>query len=96
MAVRSHFKIRSHFFGNPVYGYNVRWHYGILLSTYLMMYYYNNVYQVCFIFVWCPCMAIDVSVQYNGGFLPDIILLTQGYYNRRARLNSMKIFLRKN
>ena len=26
-------------------------------------------------FVWCPCMAINnVSVQYNGGFLPDIIL----------------------
>ena len=22
----------------------------------------------------CPCMAIDVSVQYNGGLLPDIIL----------------------
>ena len=25
-------------------------------------------------------MAINVSVQYNGGFLPDIILLTQCYY----------------
>ena len=25
-------------------------------------------------------MAIDVSVQNNGGFLHDIILLTQGYY----------------
>ena len=25
-------------------------------------------------------MAINVSVQYTGGFLPDIILLTQGYY----------------
>ena len=25
---------------------------------------------------WCPCMAITVSVEYNGGFLPDIILLT--------------------
>ena len=24
-------------------------------------------------------MAINVSVQYNDGFLPDIILLTQGY-----------------
>ena len=22
--------------------------------------------------VWCPCMAIDVSVQYNGGFLPYV------------------------
>ena len=28
-------------------------------------------------FFWCPCMAINVNVQYNGGLLPDIILLTQ-------------------
>ena len=28
-------------------------------------------------------MAINVSsVQYNGGLLPDIILLTQCYYHR--------------
>ena len=26
---------------------------------------------------WCPCMVINVSIQYNGGLLPDIILLTQ-------------------
>ena len=33
-------------------------------------------------------MAINVSVQYyNGGFLPDIILLTQCYYHRGTRLN---------
>ena len=32
------------------------------------------------LFFWCPYMAINVSVQYNGGLLPDIILLTQGYY----------------
>ena len=25
-------------------------------------------------FFWCPCMAINVSVQYNGGLLLDIIL----------------------
>ena len=25
-------------------------------------------------------MVINLSVQYNGGLLPDIILLTQGYY----------------
>ena len=29
------------------------------------------------LFVWCPCMAVNVSVQYNGGLLPDILLLTQ-------------------
>ena len=27
-------------------------------------------------FCWCPSMAINVSVQYYGGCLPDIILLT--------------------
>ena len=38
-------------------------------------------------------MTINVSVQYNGGFLPDIILLTQGYnYHRGTRLNAMKRF----
>ena len=26
-------------------------------------------------------MVIGISAQYNGGVLPDIILLTQGYYN---------------
>ena len=35
---------------------------------------------VCLNFCWCPCMAINVSVQYDGGFPPDIILLTQCYY----------------
>ena len=34
-------------------------------------------------------MAIGVSVQYNGGLLPDIMLLTQGYYHRETRLNAM-------
>ena len=37
-------------------------------------------------------MAINVSVQYNGGLLPDIILLTQCYYHRGTLLNAMKIF----
>ena len=39
--------------------------------------YYNG---FVFVFVWCPCIAINVSVQHNGGFLPGIILLTQCYY----------------
>ena len=34
-------------------------------------------------------MVINISVQYNGGFLPDIILLTQGYYHLGIRLNTM-------
>ena len=37
-------------------------------------------------------MAIDVSVQYNDGLLPDIILLTQCCYRRGTRLNAMKRF----
>ena len=38
-------------------------------------------------------MAINnVSVQYNGGYLPDIILLTQCYYHWGTHLNAMKMF----
>ena len=43
-------------------------------------------------FFLCPCMAINVGVQYNGGLLLDIILLTQCYYHRGTRLNAMKRF----
>ena len=43
-------------------------------------------------FCWCPCMVINVIVQYDDGFLPDIILLTQCYYHRGTRLNAMKRF----
>ena len=51
----------------------------ILLLPYLMVYYIVSV--LFLLFFWCPCMAINVSVciQYNGGLLPDIILLTQCY-----------------
>ena len=39
---------------------------------------------------WWLCMVIYVSVQYNGGLLPDIIPLTQGYYHYwGTRLNTM-------
>ena len=40
-------------------------------------------------------MAINVSVQHNGGFLPGMILLTQCYYHHRGnstRLYAMKMF----
>ena len=47
---------------------------------------------VCLPFCWCPCMAINVSVQYDGGFLPDIILLTQCYLHQGTCLNAMKRF----
>ena len=38
-------------------------------------------------------MAINVSAQYNGGFLPDMILLNLCYYHRRTRLNAMNRYL---
>ena len=38
-------------------------------------------------------MAINVSVQHNGGFLPGIVLLTPCYYHRGTRLNAMKRFV---
>ena len=44
------------------------------------------------LFLCCPYMAINVSVQYNGGLLPDIILLTQCYYHWGTSLNAMKRF----
>ena len=31
-------------------------------------------------------MMINISAQYNRGFLPDIILLIQGYYHWGIRL----------
>ena len=53
--------------------------------------YYNG---FVFVFVWCPCMAISVSVQHNGGLLLGIILLTQYYYHRGTRLNAMNFSLK--
>ena len=37
-------------------------------------------------------MAINVNIQYNGGLLPDIILLTQCYLHRGTFLNAIKSF----
>ena len=34
-------------------------------------------------------MVINISVQYSGGLLADIILLTQGYNHWETRLNTM-------
>ena len=51
-----------------------------IITTLLTMYYYS---------VFCFVMAINISVQYNGGLLPDTTLLTQGYYHRGTRSNTM-------
>ena len=37
-------------------------------------------------------MAINVSVKYNGGLLPDIILLTQCYEIPSGRSKHVQIF----
>ena len=52
----------------------------ILLLPCVMVYYIVS--GLFLMFFLCPCMAIDVNVQYNGGLLPDIILLTQCYLHR--------------
>ena len=62
----------------------------ILLLPCVMVYYIAS--GLFLLFFWCPCMAIYVNVQYNGGLLPDIILLTQCYFHRGTRLNAMKRF----
>ena len=51
---------------------------------------YYIIYVLFLLLFWCPCMVINVSIQYNGGLLPDIILLTQCYFHRGTRLNAMK------
>ena len=45
---------------------------------------YYIVSGLLLMFFWCPCMAINVNVdlQYNGGFLPDVVLWTQCYLHR--------------
>ena len=55
---------------------------------------YYTVSGLFLMFFWCPCMAINnnVNVQYNGGLLPDIILLTRCYLHRGTCLNAMKRF----
>ena len=60
-----------------------------------MMYCIVSVFLL-FVF-WCPCMVIDASVPYNGGLLPDILLLTQCYYYYHiiysgTRVDAMKKF----
>ena len=74
---------------------------GFVFVAYETVYYYHIpclmvyfIVSVVFLLsVWCRCKAVDnVSVQYNGGLLPDTILLTQCYYHRGTSLNAMKRF----
>ena len=47
----------------------------LLLSTLVLSSY--SVIMVMLGYDWGLRMVINISIQYNGGFLPDIILLTQ-------------------
>ena len=70
---------------------------GFVFIAYVIVYYYYHVCVMVYyivsgvllMFFWCPCMAINVSVQYNGGLLPDIILLTRCYFHRGTRLKKV-------
>ena len=65
---------------------------GILLLPCVMVYYIVS--GLFSMFFWCPCMAINVNVQYNGGLLPDIIiLLAQCYLHRGTCLNAEILYL---
>ena len=61
----------------------------IIISTILLTMYYF-IHWLCWVMIMVAVrMVINISVQYNGGFLPDIILSTQGYYHWGTRLNTM-------
>ena len=61
----------------------------------IVYYYYLCKIVYCFVFCFCcvwwrPGIAINVSIRYNGGSLPDIVLLTHGYYHYwGTHLNAM-------
>ena len=59
----------------------------VLLSTVGL---YSCITVVMLGYDWWLCVVINIiSVQYSDGLLPDIILLTQGYYQWGTRLNTM-------
>ena len=62
----------------------------IIVHSYYRLDYVLQCLMFCYAW-WLCCMVINISGQYNGGFFPDIILLTQCYYHYwGTRLNTMK------
>ena len=48
----------------------------LLLPRLMMSMVYDIIVSVLFLFfVWCPCMAINASILYNGRYLPHVMLL---------------------
>ena len=64
------------------------WFDGTIIDISTILLQCTTVFMFCY--DWWLCMVINISVQYNGGFLPDIILLTQVYYHWGIRLNTMQ------
>ena len=60
---------------------------GLILYIVISLFNYVQYCTMLFflVLVWCPSMAINLSVQYDGGLLPDIILLTKCYCHRGTR-----------
>ena len=46
------------------------------IKQYIITTLFDDVLHIVSVLVRCPCMAINVIIQYNSGLLPDIILLT--------------------
>ena len=65
--------------------------YSLLLLLYIIM--FDDVLFCLSYFSGVPAWQLMyVSVQYNGGLLHDIMLLTQCYSHRGTRLNAIKRF----
>ena len=60
----------------------------LLTQAPLIVVWFDDTIFLMFCYVWWLCMAINISVQYNGGLLPDIIFLPQGYYPWGTHLNN--------
>ena len=64
-------------------------------GTIIVYYFYYTTLLAMHYIVFClfmfggPAWRLNVSIQYNGGLLFDIILLTQGHYQWGTRLNAM-------
>ena len=55
----------------PIFVYDSMTFLSYIITTLLL-------HCLLFCYAWWLCIAINIKVQYNGGLLPNIILLTQG------------------
>ena len=57
----------------PLFLYGSMALFSYIITTLLTMYYIVFCFVMFGCYVWWPCMAINVSVQYNGGLLPNTL-----------------------